>query len=51
MFGSYVGFAMVWAIFVAATKPPLIVGALLVAAPIIIIGYLLRASSAAPDGR
>lgn len=48
MFVSYVVFAMVWAVFVAAAQPPLIVGALLVAAPIIIIGHLMRNSSKAP---
>ena len=42
MFASYVAFAMIWAVFVAAAKPPLIVGALLVAAPVSIIGYILR---------
>ena len=42
MFASYVVFAMTWAVFVAAAKPPLIFGALLVAAPVIIIRHLLR---------
>ena len=48
MFAIYVVFAMVWAVLVAAAKPPLIFGALLVAAPVIAVGHLLRNSSKAP---
>ncbi len=45
MFIAYVVFALVWSVVVAAAQPPLIIGALLVAAPILIIGYILRNGS------
>ncbi len=42
MFYAYITFCLIWALVVAATQPPLIVGALLVALPIVVIGYILR---------
>lgn len=48
MFVSYALFSMVWAVIVAMAQPPLIAGALLVAVPMIIIGFVLRGSPPAP---
>lgn len=42
MLYAYVLFCLIWAVVVAATQPPLILGALLVAVPIVVIGYILR---------
>jgi hypothetical protein len=39
---GYVLFAVVWGVIVALTKPPLIVGALLVAVPILVMGLIVR---------
>ncbi|WP_158007463.1 hypothetical protein [Methyloceanibacter stevinii] len=47
MFASYILVALVWAVVVAAVQPPLIVGALLVAIPVIVIGCLLGGPSKA----
>jgi hypothetical protein len=48
---GYVLFAMVWGVIVALTQPPLMVGALLVAIPIIFIGLILRGTSKAVGAR
>jgi len=45
---SYFLIAMVWGVIVALTKPPLMVGALLVAIPIIVIGLIFRGTSESP---
>jgi hypothetical protein len=39
---GYVLFAAVWGVIVALIEPPLIVGALLVAVPIVVIGPIVR---------
>ena len=39
---GYVLFAVVWGVIVALAKPPLIVGALLVAVPIVVMGLIVR---------
>lgn len=51
MTSSYVLFAMVWAVTVAASKPPLVVGALLVAIPVVLIGLILSGASDASSAR
>jgi len=42
---GYVLFAMVWGMIVALTQPPLMIGALLAAIPIIFIGLIFRGTS------
>ena len=42
MLYAYVLFCLIWAVVVASTQPPLILGALLVAVTIVVIGYILR---------
>lgn len=44
---GYVLFAMVWGVIVALAQPPLIVGTLIVAIPIIFIGLIFRGTSKA----
>ena len=44
---GYVLFAMVWGVIVALAQPPLMVGALLVAIPVILIGLIFRGASKA----
>jgi len=42
---GYVLFAMVWGVIVALAQPPLMIGALLAAIPIIFIGLIFRGTS------
>ena len=48
---GYVLFAIVWGVTVAVTHPPVVVGALLVAIPVILVGLVFRASSEAEGAR